>query len=62
MTPEDFKNLKPGDIIRNKSGSEGYIITAHYGSRATAVRTIDVTNPSEWDWIVVKSTGEWRME
>ena len=40
--------LKVGDIIRHVGGSEAYVVTAHYGARVTAVRTVDVTNPNEW--------------
>lgn len=45
---ENIMQLKTGDIIRHKSSSEGYIVTAQYGGRATAVRTVDVTHPNEW--------------
>jgi hypothetical protein len=49
MKPEEMQNLKPGDVIRHKGDSNGYIVTANYLSRVTAVRTTDVTNPAEWD-------------
>lgn len=62
MTEKELRDLEVGDIVRNKSGSEGYVITGSYGNRAIGVRTIDITNPSEWDRVVIKSTGEWRME
>lgn len=47
MTRDELRALKPGDIIRNASGL-GYVVTDNTGSRATAVRTVDVTNPDEW--------------
>lgn len=40
--------LKTGDIVRSRLTGEGYIVTGQYGDRATAVRTVDVTSPSEW--------------
>lgn len=49
MTDTQFHALKPGDLIRHKTGSEAYVVTANYGTRVTAVRTADVTNPAEWD-------------
>jgi len=51
MTPEQMKNLEPGDIVRGKLSGYGYIVTANYGERVTAVRTVDITNPDEWDII-----------
>lgn len=46
---ENIKNLQAGSIVRHKNGSVSYVVTANYGNRATAVRTIDITNPSEWE-------------
>lgn len=51
MTHEEFASLKVGDIVRGKSSGQGYVVAAHYGSRVTAVRTADLTNPSEWDLV-----------
>lgn len=45
---DDIRDLKPGMIIRHIDSSNSYMITVNYGSRATAVRTIDVTNCIEW--------------
>lgn len=41
--------LDPGDSIRSKATGIIYQVTAHYGERATAVRTADVSNPNEWE-------------
>lgn len=49
MLKIEMRCLCPGDIIRHKGDSGGYIVTANYGDRVTAVRTVDVTNPDEWD-------------
>ena len=48
MTPAQFRELKPGDIVRHKSGSGPYLVHANYGGRVTAVRIADLTNPEEW--------------
>jgi len=47
-----ISDLKRGDIIHHKSGTrESYVVTGTYGKRAIAVRTVDVTNPLEWQII-----------
>ena len=51
MQPEDLKSLTTGDIVRSADGAT-YIVTANYGDRVTAVRTVDITNPSEWDLVL----------
>jgi len=43
--------LKPGMTVRHKGSSDAYLIHACYGNRATAVRTVDITNPIEWEII-----------
>ena len=48
MTNEQFKSLHRSDIVRhNKSGSS-FIVDACYGTFVIAVRTIYISNPSEW--------------
>ncbi len=46
-----ISELKRGDLIRHRSPDSvaSYIVDGVYGDRATAVRTIDITNPSEWE-------------
>ena len=52
MNKEQFENLQEGDIIQSKLYGAGYIITAnHGGGRFTAVRTMDITNPDEWNLV-----------
>lgn len=51
MTTEEFFSLKVGDIVRGKATKESFVVTAHYGTRLTAVRTADITNPEEWDLV-----------
>ena len=43
--------LKPGMTVRHKGSSDAYLIHDCYGNRATGVRTIDITNPVEWEII-----------
>lgn len=39
-------------IVRHAVTKEVFIVTANYGSRATAVQTRDITNPSEWEVLI----------
>jgi hypothetical protein len=48
---EKIEDLKRGDIVRSISGNV-YVVTANYGTHATAVNTIDVSNPIEWEVLV----------
>jgi len=56
MTRKEFQDLSVGDVIRHKSqpafAGQGYVVTATFGDRVTAVRTADVTNPDEWELAV----------
>jgi hypothetical protein len=51
MTPEELRNLQPGDLVRGKLLGMIYVVTANYGDRVTAVRTADITNPEEWELV-----------
>lgn len=53
MTEDQFKKLKAGDIVRHKRSSQGVIVTANYGGRVTAIRTHDLTQPHEWDLVLI---------
>lgn len=56
MTPKQFKVLKRGDIVRHFEESVSYIVMANYGDRITAARTVDMTNPREWQ-VIDPETG-----
>src|SRR5690242_7150350 len=54
MTPEEFKSLKPGDIIRHKGNGSGYTVSHNdYKGPLTgsviAVRVMEASNPTEWE-------------
>jgi len=51
MDKEEFKRLAPGDIVRSCRGGSGYTVTDNYGTRVTAVRVADLTNPDEWSLV-----------
>lgn len=48
MTNDEMKELQPGDIVQSKPYGLGYVVTANDGNRVSAVRTADITNPTEW--------------
>lgn len=48
MTQEDSENLDRGDIVRHVSEDASVLVDSNYGKRVTAVRTFDLTNPTEW--------------
>jgi len=52
MKREELNSLRPGDIVRHKLGTKAYIVTENFHDRVTAIRTVDITNPDEWDLIV----------
>ena len=55
MKEYEFLTLQRGDIVENKyARGETYVVTGNYGNRVTAARTVDMTNPDEWD-LVIKS-------
>ena len=51
MTPEQMQKLERGDIVRHKAADRGYVVMSNYGNRVTAVDTVDITNPEEWELV-----------
>lgn len=51
MTPAQLKGLQRGDLVRHKGSGDSLVVTGNYGDRVTAVRTVDMTNPNEWDQV-----------
>jgi hypothetical protein len=43
--------LKPGDLVRGGDFNVAYMVTANYGDHITAVRTVEITRPDDWDLI-----------
>lgn len=49
LTSELMRGLQPGDIVALASSPNvTYMVTGNYGDHVTAVRSVDMTNPSEW--------------
>lgn len=50
MTNDEMNKLRRGDIVVNKETGNQYIVIYNdLGEYFVAVRSITVTNPSEWD-------------
>lgn len=61
MTNQEMQALQPGELVRHKSGGESYTVTANYGLRVTAARTVDITNADEWerfDYVLMRWPSE----
>jgi len=51
MNNQQFNNLNVGDIVRSNPTGLAYIVTQIFGDRITAVRSVDITNPIEWELV-----------
>ena len=52
MKDSTFKELNRGDLIRHKNHSTTFIVSANYGKYITAITSVDMSNPSEWDLVL----------
>jgi hypothetical protein len=55
MKYNDMLKLGRGDLVAHASSGEIYVVTDNLGRRVTAVRTVDITNPHEWEKVIVPS-------
>ena len=55
MTPDEFKNLKRGDLVSHHRHREPYTVDENYGTHVTAMRTVNMTTPGEWKLICTVS-------
>jgi hypothetical protein len=60
MTREDLRQLNTGDIVRSSYKDRTYTVTANYGTRVTAVDTVDITNHDEWT-LVAKASHQYKV-
>lgn len=45
----DLRELRVGDTVRGRLSGAPYVVTGNYGDHVTAVRTVDITQPNEWE-------------
>ena len=50
-TPKEENSSREGKLVRHLGGGDVYRVTDDYGSRLTAVRTVDITNFAEWQFL-----------
>lgn len=55
-TITSISELQRGQIIRNLGSSGSYVVTSTAGERATAARTVEVSNASEW--VIVEQSDD----
>lgn len=46
--------LRNGDIVRSVGSANSYVVISTNGSRAQAVRCVEISNPEEWLLIEVE--------
>lgn len=51
MTKEEMEALKVGDIIRSIYNRIPYVVTGNYSGHVTAVNSVNMVRPPEWEVI-----------
>ncbi len=62
MSPDIFVSIQVGDLVRHLMSDHVCVVTAVYGNRITAVRTYDITNPTEWQYVTPLHGSELPMK
>jgi hypothetical protein len=57
MTNEQFKSLRRGDVIRGCGSGTAFVVDAHYGDFVIAMKSMHVSNPSEWELCASENSG-----
>jgi len=52
MDQKTFKNLRQGDIIRHKLGTQAYILSESFRDRVIPIYTADLIDPEDWVLLV----------
>jgi len=62
VNEEQFRELRPGDVVRAKTGHDSWIVTGYCidGEFVVAVQTIAFKRPEEW--VLVKKVYEVQEE
>jgi hypothetical protein len=58
----ELSELEVGMMVRHlsKINIASYLVTGNYGGRVTAVGSVDVTNPPEWEVLIGDSPTDTR--
>jgi hypothetical protein len=57
MTNEQFRSLRRGNVIREGCSGTAYVVDAHYGDFVIAMKSMHVSNPSEWELCASENSG-----
>ena len=57
MTNEQFKSLRRGDVIRGLCSGTAFVVDAHYGDFVIAMKSMHISNPSEWELCASENSG-----
>jgi hypothetical protein len=58
MNEQEKRSLRDGDIVRQLSNGEAYMVVVRFGHNVIVGRTVELTNPAEWE-LVAKSKLEY---
>ena len=58
MTSEEMRDLERGDIVRIKGSGISFVVDGNYDSHVIVVRTMEMTNPSEWEICPVRDKNK----
>ena len=53
-----LRDLRRGNIVRHRTGGPTYVVNTNFGQRVTAVASIDITNPEEWEVLADSQSTE----
>lgn len=62
MTTEDYKKLRVGDVVRNTGSGQVYVITHEMHNALIASRSIEVSNPPEWEKVWPIQLGQSQVD
>jgi len=63
MTKSEFERLQPGQMIQHKKNNEwAFIVHQNFGDRLTAVRTIEVRDPENWETVTEIKAKDLQIE
>jgi len=49
VTVEEFKSLRPGDVVRGRTYGKSYVVVENRENVVLVARTLELTNPIEWE-------------
>jgi hypothetical protein len=53
---KNLRQLQRGNIVRNRGTGQSYVVDSTGGDRVTAVTSIELTSPDEWEVVQQESS------